>query len=79
MAARKTKENTETKVKEKRKRFSFFSDMSSDAKLRLLKFSGLALGFFTLCTFVFIVSYLFTWTSDQSLISQARLLPLYQE
>ena len=74
MAARKTKENTETKVKEKRKRFSFFSDMSSDAKLRLLKFSGLALGFFTLCTFVFIVSYLFTWTSDQSLISQADMM-----
>lgn len=74
MAAKKTKEKTDTKVKEKRFRFSFFSNMSEDSKIRLLKFSGLTLGLFTLCTFVFIVSYLFTWTSDQSLLSQPDMM-----
>ncbi|MGN1221305.1 MAG: DNA translocase FtsK [Candidatus Cryptobacteroides sp.] len=76
MAAKKTKQNkkSEDTGKEKRKRFSFLSSMTPEKKVRLFKFLGLAAGMFTVCTFVFVVSYLFTWSADQSLLSNPDMM-----
>lgn len=73
MAARKKQETKVTK-KEKRIRFSFLSDMEPEKKTRLLKFIGLVSGFATVCTFVFVVSYLFTWSADQSLLTEPDMM-----
>lgn len=76
MAAKKTKQNkkSEDTGKEKRNRFSFLSSMTPEKKVRLFKFLGLAAGVFTICTFVFVVSYLFTWSADQSLLSNPDMM-----
>lgn len=76
MAAKKTKQNkkSEDTGKEKRNRFSFLSRMTPEKKVRLFKFLGLAAGVFTICTFVFVVSYLFTWSADQSLLSNPDMM-----
>ncbi len=71
MAAKKKPNN---KGKEKRARFSFFSDMNPDTKSILLKGAGLAVGLFTVFTFIAAFSYLFTWELDQSLMSQADMM-----
>lgn len=70
MAARKTND----KRKEKRNRFSFFSDMNPDTKSNVLKGAGLVVAVFTVFTFVATVSYLFTWKADQSLINQPDMM-----
>ena len=55
--------------KEKRKSFSFFSDMTLEHKSTLYRYSGLTVAVLTLFTFISIFSYLFTWKMDQSLLS----------
>ena len=62
------------KRKEKRKRFSFFSDMNPDTKSIVLKGLGIIVAVFTVFTLVATVSYLFTWKTDQSLMSQPDML-----
>ena len=73
MAAKK-KTAKKTNRKEKRSRFSFFSTMDPDTKSVILKALGLVVGVFTVFTLVATVSYLFTWTIDQSLLSQPDML-----
>ena len=58
------------KRKEKRKGFSFFSKLDPDKKSLILKGLGLAVGIFAVFTLVAALSYLFTWQTDQSLMSQ---------
>lgn len=60
--------------KEKRVRFSFFSDMNPDTKSIVLKGLGLAVAVFTVFTFIASLSYLFTWKVDQSLLSQPDMM-----
>ena len=60
--------------KEKRIRFSFFSDMNPDTKSIVLKGLGLAVAVFTVFTFVASMSYLFTWQNDQSLMSHPDMM-----
>ena len=55
--------------KEKRKSFSFFSDMTLEDKSTLYRYSGLTVAVLALFTFISIFSYLFTWKMDQSLLS----------
>ena len=62
------------KRKEKRKGFSFFSDMDQDKKSLILKGLGLAVGVFAVFTAVAVISYLFTWQTDQSLMSHPDML-----
>ena len=62
------------KKKEKRNGFSFFSDMNQDKKSLILKGFGLLTGLFAVFTLVAVVSYLFTWQTDQSLMSQPDML-----
>ena len=73
MAAKK-KSAKKTNKKEKRTRFSFFSAMDPDTKSVVLKALGLIVGVFTVFTLVATVSYLFTWSTDQSLLSQPDML-----
>lgn len=60
--------------KEKRKGFSFFSDMSVEKKSTFYRYSGLTVAVFTLFTFISTFSYLFTWKADMSLLSQPDML-----
>ena len=62
------------KKKERRNGFSFFSDMNQDKKSLILKGFGLLTGLFAVFTLVAVVSYLFTWQTDQSLMSQPDML-----
>ena len=71
MSAKKTKT---IKKNEKQKRFSFFSDMDTDKKSNLLKSAGVIVMVFTVLTLLSTVSYLFTWESDQSLLSQPDMM-----
>ena len=72
MAAR--KKSKAGAKKEKRVRFSFFSDMNPDTKSVVLKGLGLAVAVFTVFTFIASLSYLFTWKVDQSLLSQPDMM-----
>ena len=72
MAAR--KKSKAGAKKEKRVRFSFFSDMNPDTKSIVLKGLGLAVAVFTVFTFIASLSYLFTWKVDQSLLSQPDMM-----
>ncbi len=71
MAAKKKPTNTR---KEKRARFSFLSDMNPDTKSLILKVLGVLVAIFTVFTFVSAFSYLFTWESDQSLMTQQNMM-----
>lgn len=73
MAAGKNKK-TNDKRKEKRNRFSFFSDITPETRSILLKGSGLVVAVFTVFTLVSTVSYLFTWKIDQSLMNQPDMM-----
>lgn len=71
MAARR---QTKDKKKEKRSRFSFFSDMDPVKKSNILKYTGVAVFVFTLFTLLATMSYLFTWRADQSLMSHPDMM-----
>ncbi len=60
--------------KEKRVRFSFFSDMNPDTRSIILKVLGVTVAIFTVFTFVSSLSYLFTWEADQSLMSETDMM-----
>ena len=62
------------KKKEKRDRFSFFSNMDPDRKSLIFKITGLIVGVFAIFTLVASVSYLMTWQEDQSLMSSPDML-----
>ena len=51
-----------------------FTDMDPDRKSNILKYTGIAVLVFTLFTLISTVSYLFTWQTDQSLMSHPDLM-----
>lgn len=59
---------------EKRWSFSFFTDMNPERKSNLLKYCGIAVMVFAIFTFVSVLSYLFTWSVDQSLLSHPDMM-----
>ena len=59
---------------EKRWSFSFFSEMDAQKKSNLLKYSGAAVMVFALFTLVAVLSYLFTWHIDQSLLGNPDMM-----
>ncbi len=71
MAARKKTTNAK---KEKRARFSFLSDMNPDTKSIILKGLGATVAIFAVFTLISSFSYLFTWETDQSLMSQEDMM-----
>ena len=62
------------KQTEKRRRFSFFSDMDPEKKSSMFKYAGLSVFIFALFTLMSVVSYFFTWQSDQSLLSDPQMM-----
>ena len=66
--------NTGNRRKGKHSRFSFFSDMSQEKKSAICRYCGLAVLFFTLFTLASLVSYLFTWKADQSLLAHPEMM-----
>ena len=59
---------------ERRWSFSFFTDMDAEKKSNILKYSGIAVMVFALFSFVSVFSYLFTWSTDQSLMSHPEMM-----
>ena len=59
---------------EKHLSFSFFTDMDAEKKSNILKYSGVAVMVFALFSFVSVLSYLFTWSTDQSLMSNPEMM-----
>jgi len=58
------------------KSFPAWSGMDPERRTRILKISGLVVGAFALFTLISILSYLFTWTADQSLLGDPEKLDL---
>ncbi|MBR1406396.1 MAG: DNA translocase FtsK [Bacteroidales bacterium] len=56
--------------------FSGWEVMDPQRRTRILKISGLVVGAFALFTLLSILSYLFTWTADQSLLGDPERLAL---
>lgn len=54
--------------------FGFWKNMDEDRKARLIFGTGLAVGVFTLFTFLSTVSYLFTWKQDMSLLNDPEMM-----
>lgn len=65
---------TTAKKKGKRGRFSFFSDMTPENKSAFYRYCGLAVAVFALFTLASLVSYLFTWKADQSLLAHPDMI-----
>ena len=66
--------NQNTRKKEKRGRFSFFSSLTPDKKSTILRYAGLTVFVLALFTLISTVSYLFTWEADQSLLSHPDMV-----
>ena len=66
--------NSGNKKKGKQSRFSFFSDMTQEKKSAIYRYCGLAVLAFTLFTLASLVSYLFTWQEDQSLLAHPDMI-----
>lgn len=62
------------KKKEKQPRFTFFSELTPEKKAAIFKYSALAVAVFTLFTLISVVSYLFTWQEDYSLMAHPDML-----
>ena len=65
---KKTDKNT------RKKKTSFWSRMSDDRKSTLLKYAGWTVAAFALLTLASVLSYLFTWQADQSLLSRPDMM-----
>ena len=66
------KKKTE-KISKKRKS-SFWSRLSDERKSSLLKYAGWTVAAFAVFTIIAMVSYLFTWQADQSLLSRPDMM-----
>ena len=69
MAAKKKTERSSVK-----KKVSFWNRMSDDKKSTLLKYAGWTVAAFAVFTFVSVLSYLFTWQADQSLMTRPDMM-----
>lgn len=68
------KDNAKGKKTGVDKRFRLFQSMDPDKRRRLVTLAGLAVGAFAVFTIIAIVSYLFTWKADQSLLSDPFMM-----
>lgn len=74
MARRKKKENPGNGNAIKEKRPGLWASLDEEKRKKIQKLGGLAIGAFAVFTIIAIVSYLFTWKADQSLLSEADML-----
>ena len=74
MARGKKKENPGNGNAIKEKRPGLWASLDEEKRMKIQKLGGLAIGAFAVFTIIAIVSYLFTWKADQSLLSEADML-----
>ena len=60
--------------KKTRKKTSFWSRMSDERKSSLMKYAGWTVAAFAILTLISVLSYLFTWQADQSLLSHPDMM-----
>ena len=63
-----------TEKNNKKRTPSFWSRLSDDRKSTLLKYAGWTVAAFAVFTIVSMLSYLFTWQADQSLLSRPDMM-----
>ncbi|MBO8444656.1 MAG: DNA translocase FtsK 4TM domain-containing protein [Bacteroidetes bacterium] len=73
MPTKKPKESKERRPARKF-RFSFLPSLDGEQKKKVVKVTGLAVATFAIFTLIAIVSYLFTWKADQSLLSDPFMM-----
>lgn len=61
-------------VKERKKPGRVQYRISEETRIRILKVSGLVVGVFTVFTFLSVLSYLFSWQADQSLLTDPHMM-----
>ena len=66
--------STTSKKKGKQERFSFFSNITPETKSAAYRYAGIIMAAFSAATLMALVSYLFTWQADQSLMSHPEML-----
>ena len=49
-------------------------NINEDTRIRIMKVSGMVAGVFAVFTFIAVLSYLFTWKADQSLLSDPQMM-----
>ena len=63
-----------TEKNSRKKQPSFWSKLSDDRKSSLLKYAGWTVAAFAIFTIISMLSYLFTWQADQSLLSRPDMM-----
>ena len=58
----------------RKKKTSFWNRLSDDRKSTLLKYAGWTMAVFSVITLISVLSYLFTWQADQSLLSRPDMM-----
>ena len=58
----------------RKKKTSFWNRLSDDRKSTLLKYAGWTMATFAVITMISVLSYLFTWQADQSLLSRPDMM-----
>ena len=58
----------------RKKKTSFWNRLSDDRKSTLLKYAGWTMAAFAVITMISVLSYLFTWQADQSLLSRPDMM-----
>ena len=58
----------------RKKKTSFWNRLSDERKSSLLKYAGWTVAVFAVITFVSVLSYLFTWQADQSVLSRPDMM-----
>ena len=58
----------------RKKKISFWNRLSDDRKSTLLKYAGWTMAAFSVITLISVLSYLFTWQADQSLLSRPDMM-----
>ena len=58
----------------RKKKTSFWNRLSDDRKSTLLKYAGWTMAAFAVITLISVLSYLFTWQDDQSLLSRPDMM-----
>lgn len=53
---------------------SFFSRLSDEQRIRIRKVAGIVIGAFALYTLIAVISYMFTWKEDYSLLNDAGMM-----
>ena len=63
-----------TEKNSRKKKSSFWSRLSDDRKSSLLKYAGWTMSAFAVISLISVLSYLFTWQADQSLMSRPDMM-----